>query len=150
MRHAFLFIVIFAVCSVAAISQSPPESATRILSYRFDRDGVLFTVLATNFNGVCNVTVKRRTTSGLSEKTASMDSTVFTRLMDGVSRIPAIASAHFTAGSPAVDTETHHIITTFIKSAAGSKGDTYAVPDKDAPEAFRAWLKLLFDAIPKA
>jgi len=71
--------------------------------------------------------------------------------MDGISHIEAITTARVTEHvPPGVDTETHHIITTLVKTKDGAKSEMYAVPEKTAPEAFRTWLKLLLDALPKA
>jgi hypothetical protein len=149
MKPAVFVLALLIVGIVSVMSQSQ-ERTTKVLSYRFDRDGVPFTILAMSFDGACNVTVRRRSPSGPSEATAPMEAATFAKLVAGVAEIPAIASARFTTGSPAVDTETHHIITIFIRGAGDTKSEMYTVPDKDAPEPFRAWLKLLLDAIPKA
>jgi hypothetical protein len=150
MKRVFIFVIMLALSLVGALSQSVAGATTKVLSYRFDRDGMPFTVLATSFSGICNVTVKRSTANGVSEKTAPMDAATFAELMEGVSQIHAISSARLSDGSPTVDTETHHIITTLDRSDAGSKSEMYGVPDKEAPETFRAWVKLLLDAIPQA
>ena len=150
-RFVVLLTFFFAMCAASVMSQSvAQERMTRVLSYRFDGGGTILSILATSFDGVCNVTIKRRSENGSSEKTGQMDPGTFSKLMEGVSNIEAISSARLTDNSPTVDTETHHIITTLVRTPSGSKSEMYAVLDKGAPEAFRAWLKLLNDAVPKA
>lgn len=150
-RFVVVFTFLLAMCAAPVMSQSvAQERTTRVLSYRFDGDGTVLSILATSFDGVCNVTIKRRSANNSSERTGQMDSRTFSKLMEGVSSIEAIPSARLTNNSPTVDTETHHIITTLVRTPGGSKSEMFAVLDKGAPEAFRAWLRLLNDAVPKA
>lgn len=149
MRRPFNFVMVLALYLACGNHPSAAGEPVSILTYRFDRDGVPFTVNATNFNGICNVTVQQRTAGGMAEKSAPMEEGTFSKLMDGVARTPAITSTKLPDGSPKVDTKTHHLITTFKKSDTDFMTEMYGAADKDAPESFRAWLKLLQDSIPK-
>ncbi|RYD82723.1 MAG: hypothetical protein EOP84_08965 [Verrucomicrobiaceae bacterium] len=149
-RLVILFTLLLAMGTLPVMGQATAqERTTRVLAYRFDGGGTALSILTTSFDGVCNVTIILRSVNSSSEKTGQMDAGIFSKLMEGVSSIEAISSARLTDNSPTVDTETHHIITTLVRTPGGSKSEMYAVLAKDAPEAFLAWLKLLKDVVPK-
>jgi hypothetical protein len=147
------FMVIDAIGQTKTSDSAPAaaEAKTLVLNYKFEGGGASISVLATSFDGACNVTVAQRSAAGSSKRTGPMDAATFNKLFDGASHIEAIIAGRITEHvPPGIDTETHHIITTLMKTKDGSKSEMYAVPEKDAPEAFRDWLKLLLNALPKA
>jgi hypothetical protein len=150
--RALLPFLFLAFISMNAIGQTKTsDNTTIVLIYKFDGGGDSIAVRATSFDGACNVTVERRSSAGTAKKTGAMDPATFDKLMEGVSKIEAITAARITEHVPdGVDTETHHIITTLVRTKDSSKPEMYAVPDKTASDAFREWLKLLLNAVPNA
>ena len=138
--RVFLYAVFFAMASVIALGQS--KGTKTVLSYTYHGHGFYAAFIdATSVDGACSITVISSTGNGASRTTGPLDPATFAKLMAGVSQIEAISAA----GSIETTGELYHVIETLVQNKDGSKSEKHVIPEKDAPEAFRAWLKLLSD-----
>lgn len=126
-------------------SESPKEAKTTLITYR-SPDGGGLGIIATNFSGVCNITITR----GSTKTTSEMPPITFGKLVEAFIPEQPLSGYTLDKKGAGADTETHHIISiTETPSDGPAKSKMYAIPDKDAPAEFREWLSLLEKSVRK-
>jgi hypothetical protein len=120
------------------------RGGARVLIYRRDQPGAELTIMMSSFSGDANATVTKGSGVGAEERTISIPSDAFDSLFNAFAKTKPLAATELTDKSPAVESETHHIVTRMDRGT-GEQG-MFAVPLDGASDDFVAWFSELKQA----